>query len=390
MRIAVTHPTNWPHVRRGTERFMNELAEFLAHRGHSVTVVSAKPGRGSSHREFGYTTKNYRRLWHPALGAVGVLEAHAFLATCLAELLRCRYDLVHCCSFTDAYAASLARRATGAPYVFWVNGLPPRVKYYRSLSLGGRVFRAAVRRADEVVNISDFTQEYVERNYGRSGIVVPVPVRLDRFPLCRGRDLARPEILCTASLDDARKGGRVLMRAFNVLKTKRPAARLRIAYSLRQSLREEFLSLVAPQWRGDVEFCGAGRLEDLPTWYGRAAASVLPSLWEPFGLVVVESLSAGTPAVGARSGALPSILTDPDVGRLFDPGDDSGVEPSNAEGLAQAIDEAIELSADPETPDRCRRAAERYSWENVGPRFEEIYEGVVGRRGGCVERDGAS
>ena len=44
MNIAITNPTNWPHVRRGAERFINELAAFLAARGHRATVISSKPG----------------------------------------------------------------------------------------------------------------------------------------------------------------------------------------------------------------------------------------------------------------------------------------------------------------------------------------------------------
>ncbi len=160
---------------------MNELAEFLGERGHEVTIISACPGRGKVIRHAHYLSRHHRRLWHPSLGKVGIIEAHSFLVTCFASLLRRRFDIVQCCSFTDAYAASLARRITGVPYVFWVNGLPPRVKYYRSLSLGGRIFTRAIQDADEIINISEFTQAYVAENYGREGVILPVPVSIDRF-----------------------------------------------------------------------------------------------------------------------------------------------------------------------------------------------------------------
>jgi glycosyltransferase involved in cell wall biosynthesis len=380
MKIAITHPTDWPLVRRGTERFMNELAEFLANRGHDVTVIAAKPGRGELIQHERYLTRHHRRLWHPALGQWGVIEAHAFLITCLGSLLRHRYDVVQCCSFTDAYAASLAKRWTGTPYVFWVNGIPPRVKYYRSLSLGGRIFSRAIRDADEVINLSEFTQSYVRENYDRDGVVLPVPVAVERFPVSRNRDLQSPEILCTASLDDVRKGGRVLFRAFSLLKAYRPTARLRIAYSLSDQLRNELLGQVDPAHQTDIIFAGTGKLDDLPRWYGQAATSVLPSLWEPFGLVVIESLATGTPVVGTRSGALDKLLADPTIGRLFDPGEDAQAEATNAAGLAKALDEAIELSHDPQTADRCRSYAEQFSWEVVGPEFERIYQRVTQNR----------
>ncbi len=37
MRIAITHPTCWPYVRRGSERVLNDCAVWLAGRGHDVS-----------------------------------------------------------------------------------------------------------------------------------------------------------------------------------------------------------------------------------------------------------------------------------------------------------------------------------------------------------------
>jgi hypothetical protein len=44
VKIAITNPTNWPYLRRGVERFINEGAPYLSRLGHEVTVVSGKPG----------------------------------------------------------------------------------------------------------------------------------------------------------------------------------------------------------------------------------------------------------------------------------------------------------------------------------------------------------
>ena len=144
MKIAITNPTTWPHVRRGAERFLNELAFFLAGRGHDVTVIASHPGPKQITHERGYKTVYHRRRWHPALAKAGVLEFHAFMPVALAHLLRERFDVVHCCTFMDAYAARLARKLTGVPYVFWINGLPPRVRYVRSVTTKGAIFKRAV------------------------------------------------------------------------------------------------------------------------------------------------------------------------------------------------------------------------------------------------------
>jgi phosphatidylinositol alpha-mannosyltransferase len=380
MRVAITNPTNWPRVRRGAERFCNELARYLARRGHRVTVVSAKPGRRECTPGDGYTTVCHRRLWHPALAKIGLLEFHPFALTALANLLRGSYDVVLSLTFSDAFAATLARRVTGASCVFMVNGLPPRIRYIRSATLRGAIFRRAIQRADEVIALSVYMQQDLQRRFGRSGTKIPVPVDTDTFRLSPRRDHDRPIILCAASLDDARKGGRLLMRAFDVLKTARPGALLQISSAVSDETRSELLACVSPRWRRDVQFLGAGRLEDLPALFGRAAISVLPSRWEPYGMVILESLATGTPVVATRDGAIPELVTDPELGCLFDPGPEGEVEPSNLAGLVQAMLEGLELSRRAGTAERCRAHAERFSWSAIGPRFETLLGQLAARR----------
>ncbi len=314
-------------------------------------------------------------MWHPVLGRIGLLEAHSFLLTSLRELLAHRFDVVQCCSFTDAFAASLARAWTRVPYVYFVNGLPPRVSYFRSLTVGGAIFRRAVLGANELIVPSGYVAQYCGERFGREGRILAPPVNLDLSRLSTDRDHANPTILCAADLSDRRKGGEVLMRAFNIVKSARPRARLEIwSRSLPEEVTRQLVSLVEPAWRQHVSFLGPAGIEDLPAVFGRAAVSVLPSMWEAFGLVIIESLATGTPVVGTRDGAIPSILDDPAVGRLFDPGTDATVAPTNFVDLARALVEALDLSRLPETAQRCRRHAERYSWEIIGAQYEELYQ----------------
>ncbi|MEC9373183.1 MAG: glycosyltransferase, partial [Planctomycetota bacterium] len=164
MRIAITNPTTWPQLRRGVERFMNELATWLSSRGHDVTIITAHPGPTEVRNENNHRTILHRRLWTPALGRAGFLEVHAFALTTFAALMRDSYDIVHCCTFMDAFAARAARRITGTPYIFWVNALPPKILYYKSMSTGGAVFRRAVLGADELIVLSEYKQNtFAER-----------------------------------------------------------------------------------------------------------------------------------------------------------------------------------------------------------------------------------
>jgi len=386
MKIAITNPTDWPQVRRGAERFINELAGYLTKQGHEVTIVSAHPGPTTTIDDRGYETIHFRRWWHPSFQKVGVLEFHAFFLTTLQALLRRRFDVVQCCTFMDAYAADWARTMTGVPYVFLINGIPPKARYYRTLTLKGAVFRRAVLHADEVISISHYMHDYFQDRFGRGGSIVPIPVDLERFQLGTSREQRRPVILCAASLDDARKGGRLLARAFDRLKDHESIARLRIVGAASPATQSAMLELIRPEHRSDVEFLDPNSADKLADWYRDASISVLPSLWEAFGMVMIESLASGTPVVGTRDGAIPELINDSRIGRLFEPGETAGAEATNVEGLARAMIEAIELSRDPKTAPICREYATQFSWDAVGPRFEEIYDRVVGSRSNHLQR----
>lgn len=374
MRIALTNPTTWPYVRRGAERFMNELAAYLAARGHEVTVLSGKPGLTRVVDERGYRTVMLGRWWHPALGRFGVLESHAFFGRVLPSLLTGGFDVVLGCGFLESYAATLARKLTGAPVVFWVNSLPPPISYVRAISTGGKLFRRLLRDADEVIVLSRFMQEWFQSKHARATIAIPVPVDLARFALARERDHSRPIVFCASALDDPRKGGACLFQAFELLKHRRPTVRLVIGSRLSDDQRESFLQYLSPASRADVEFLAPGSLNELPRLYGEAAITVLPSRWESFGMVMTESLATGTPVVGTREGALPEIIGTPEVGRMFDVAPNAGIDPANPEALAVAMEETLDLSARPETAERCRAWATQFGWETLGPRFENIFE----------------
>ncbi len=381
MRIAITNPTCWPYLRRGIERFINDLATYLTRRGHEVTIITGKAGKTEVVMDGGIKTIYCRRLWHPWLMKLGVLEIYMFFFTALSRLLRGRYDVVYSCTFMDGFAAQLARYITGTPYIFTCFAQPPKVQHYRSLTTKGLIFRRTILGADAFVSISEYVSDYFKERWAIKSRVQLLPIDTTRFQPLERPAGAPPTILCAAALDDPRKGGRILMRAFDRLKDKRPDVQLQIAWTLKPDLQDELIGLVSPRWRSDVHFLGTD--VDIARLFACASVSVLPSLWESQGLVVLESLAAGTPVVCTRDGALAEVLTDPSIGRLFDPGPNTVYEPTNLDGLVQALDEALDLSMLPETSQNCRSHAEQYGWEQRGPYWEDLLREVSRKAGGA-------
>jgi len=113
---------------------------------------------------------------------------------------------------------------------------------------------------------------------------------------------------------------------------------------------------------------GVGALDDVPGRYRDATVTVLPSRYEAFGLVVVESLAAGTPVVVGPSGA-PREIVGPDVGVV--------AEALDPRPLADALERALALAGAPGTVDACRTVAERFDWDlAIAPLLEELYAGT--------------
>jgi glycosyltransferase involved in cell wall biosynthesis len=76
----------------------------------------------------------------------------------------------------------------------------------------------------------------------------------------------------------------------------------------------------------DVVFAGFHQMDTLSAYYGLASAFILPSLSEPWGLVVNEAMAAGLPVlVSHRCGCVPELVRSGLNGYVFDPYDIDGL-----------------------------------------------------------------
>jgi D-inositol-3-phosphate glycosyltransferase len=101
-----------------------------------------------------------------------------------------------------------------------------------------------------------------------------------------------------------------------------------------------------------------GRIEQsmLPPYYSAADVLVVPSHYESFGLVALESLASGTPVVATRVGAMESILREGETGHVVN----NGFPRLLANGIETFISGSNGLSAD-----EVRASVLRFSWANV-------------------------
>ena len=362
---------SWPYIRRGS-RITYELAVFLAKQGHDVHYISIKPGRVTRKRmQDGVAVQYHRLIDHPLLSLCKVQKLDTFSLTCLGALLRDDYDIVQSTFPMDAFAASLYRSLKGPPFVHYMfDRFYP--KYYIT-KYGGQVFSRCMKTASGVVAISNFIKDDLKEKFGVEGVVIPGTVDVEQFTLCDEKDYSAPYILSTSSLQEPRKRIDLLVRAFDRLLDFVPDATLKLSGHTVPDRTRALLESVSPKTRKSIEILGVGSREDLPGLYRNASVTVLPSVNEAFGLVILESLASGTPVVGTRSGGIPDILTDSKTGVLFE-------ETGGPEELCTALLQGMELSRNPETRSHCRNHAEQYSWSNIGPLYEQLYFDILENR----------
>jgi glycosyltransferase involved in cell wall biosynthesis len=348
-------PVFWPEVRRGSERFVRDLADGLIARGQHPRLLTSHGGLLPRRTvEDGLEVVRNPRLPSGRLERRNFEHHLGHVPFAYLSLRRGEDDIAHAVYVTDAAAALRWARHSGRPVVYSAMGIPHRAwlaNRRRRLELT----LAAVRGASATVVLSRAAADAFDRWLGVRPEVIPPGV--DTAAFTPGGDRApAPTIICPAALGEERKRGTLLLEAFSAVRRSRPDARLVLSRPAGDS---------SPPPGAGVELADLDDRAALAEAYRRAWVCALPSRSEAFGLVLAEALACGTPAVGSNDGGIPEVVDRPEVGRLFD-GDDPAA-------LARALLEAFELAADPATAATCRARAVELSLDRCAERYLELY-----------------
>jgi glycosyltransferase involved in cell wall biosynthesis len=234
--------------------------------------------------------------------------------------------------------------------------------------------RRAVRTADAIITPSRHTAEDLVRRTRLSPSrvhVTPLAATPPDEPADPDEVLARlkvprPYLLFVGTLEP-RKNLVRLVRAYRRLAARGAPHRLVLAgpigWQPQRLLRE-----VAVEGPGEVLMVGRVGPKELDGLYRAADAFIYPSLYEGFGLPVLEAMSRGLPCIVSTSSSLPEV-----AGEAALP-----VDPRSEAGLADAMER---VTTDPELAGRLRDAAiaraSRFSWDETARLTLEVYKGVL-------------
>ncbi|MFP4561162.1 MAG: glycosyltransferase [Thiohalorhabdus sp.] len=292
-------------------------------------------------------------------------------------------------------AALMASLRTGRPLIFTSHSLGrekrDRVPEDGSLNYALRIANEhrVMAAADRIIALTEMEKGVLERRYGvdpAKVAVVPAGVDTEAYrptgdpaALRKRLGLAEDErLVFTTGRLDPRKGYELLLDAI-------PEATRRLA---ERGIRARFLLPAGGEELDDNERAVRATMEEriarhgladrvilfphlsfdeLLAHYTAADLFVLPSPYEPFGLVAVEAMACGTPVLATRNGGPPEII---------DPGQEGDlVDPSDAEEFGRALGE---LLGDGQRLARMgeqarRKAREVFDWRAVAAAIRGVY-----------------
>lgn len=387
MRVLMLSWEYPPVIYGGLGRHVHALAEAMSAAGHRVGVIT-QHSDGEPLREIVAGVEVVRVPQDPPFVPVSDILAwtmgfnHALTRTALRLAGELRPDVVHAHDWLAAHAGATLRDAMAVPLVATVHATEagrhqgwvrtPTSKSIHATEwwltyLARRVITCSSHMRSEVTTLFDLPAEKID--------VIPNGIDLGRWRVAgaaaralRGRYAESQDapLLVFAGRLEWEKGVHTLIAALPRLRRRHPGLRLVIAG--RGSKEDELRALAGSlRLRQAVTFLGWRSAEELAALAAAANCAIVPSIYEPFGIVALEAAAAGTPLVVADTGGLREIVEHGVTGLRFSPGD--------VPGLAGAVDSVLrdEVLAHRLVRDAREVLARDYTWGSIAERTVAVY-----------------
>jgi glycosyltransferase involved in cell wall biosynthesis len=242
----------------------------------------------------------------------------------------------------------------------------------------------ALRHLDRIIAVSQWVkQELVELARVKESRIEVVPNGIDHtafYPRPRNEEslvliqpfsFRRPYILYASRIDHPVKNHVRLIKAFEIFKerTKYPH-RLVLAGADSQRAERVKATAAASSFRNDIFFTGHFPAGSLPELYAGADFVVFPSMYEGFGLGILEAMASGVPVACARAASLPE--TAEHAALYFDP--------ANPEDMA---DRMVTITTNRDIYRECRslglERVKAFSWDRSVEQTLRIIQETVGK-----------
>ncbi|MFN0073629.1 MAG: glycosyltransferase family 4 protein [Chloroflexota bacterium] len=370
-RVRILHVTSCCTV-GGCEQHVLTLLEHLPQRRYDrwLAYFEEQPDAADlmvdDFRAMGVTTVD--------LAARGRNDPTAFWR--LGALMRReQFDIIHAHSLRAELAIA-----------FWAPFIETRPRLIRGIHntdplydhpVLGRLGAWSASKMDRIISISDAVTEFAQLHLGPNAAPIQriyYGIDSTRYQRERRAQPGTHKIAIVARLA-AQKGHHVLLDALRQVVLTIPDVQLLII-GHEDDLTISELQGYATQLKIADQVSFLGFRADIASLLADVDLFVLPSLWEGFGLVLIEAMALGLPVVASGVGPIPEIVVDGETGRLVPPG--------NASALATAIQQILQSPAEAHAMGRRgqARVEEAFSVRSMMREIEDLYEELAPREVG--------
>lgn len=281
--------------------------------------------------------------------------------------------VVHGYSLPWMLLAALLCRMRRVPYLVRGDSVPHGQATGLRRHVRNAVARAVVSASSGGLAVGQLNAEFYRR-FGAPRIIW-APFSVDDQRFAAPSATPRSELLSQWDLDSQKP---VILFCGKLSPRKRPLDLCRAVKAFANDVNLVFVGdgVLANEIRaclrpGSGVVTGFINQSQLPAYYHAADIVVLPSEWEPWGLVINEAMAAGVvPVVSDRVGAAPDLVVG--MGEVYPCGD--------IDLLADALSRALALVNNPETRNRMRQHTAGYCLSRTVTGFEQAVLAVNGRR----------
>ncbi|MFZ2975831.1 MAG: glycosyltransferase [Candidatus Moraniibacteriota bacterium] len=247
------------------------------------------------------------------------------------------------------------------------------------------------QKADRIIATSPVEKEIIKNLFGISEkkiktITIGVDTKIFRpIKIERARKMERIEnkgkIILYVGRIEWRKGIGTLLYAFREVVKDYPNAKLYIIGGGRsksaRKLEEaecERLKKISQELGIEkrVNFLGPKKQNELYKYYSAADICVVPSYYEPFGIVPLESMACGTPVIASRTGGLQYTVGNKVTGCLF--------EPKNYIDLAEKINIVLKNGKDFYAGNCLKRISDEFQWDEIADQYENFFNQLINKQ----------
>ncbi len=232
-----------------------------------------------------------------------------------------------------------------------------------------RTERSVISDCSRVIAATEKEREDLVRYYGASAekvSVIPCGVNMDTF-----RPVSKMEaknqlglnggkvVIFVGRIEPLKGIARLMMAMTHLQNGRRP--RLLIVGGGENSRHEiERLRKLAGELRieDSIDFLGLVKQSELPLFYSAADVCVVPSYYESFGLVALESLACGTPVVSTKVGGAENIIRHGETGYLVSDNEPRGLADNIMRVFSQSDNKGHLVSV-------MRNSLVPFSWGNI-------------------------